>query len=288
MFFCIYKTTIKTLFRSMLFWVAFVLVVFVIMKIAVGVNGGYVMVDSNDRIIKDITDLDSEYVLSYDKYIQKIFNYANIHIMCYAVPLFCVVSTMLVLNRDYGDGFYEIEKSGGVKISRYYGGRLIALITVNVIVGLFVSFLSINYYYFSRGGVESFTLLGYFWDSIPRILRVFFCSSFPGILFYIGLTYMAGNILRSGFAGVTVGCGYVLFVYTSSRSNIDFRMGETYSFINPAPEHLAQYWGFYDTPWFASRNPWSNGEMLLHLGSIMGIATLCLIVSFVYNKKRNL
>lgn len=290
MFFATYKNTLKTLVRSALLWIVIAMVIFVAMEQAAGERVRQTVLDENFRIVGYISDLDPEYVLTYDKYIQTILNGTKAWVMLYAIPIFCVISTTLVLNRDFGDSFFEIEKARGTKASKYFLGRLTGLLTVSCIVCLFITFLCVHYYYFSRGGVDSFTLLSYFADSTIRILRVFFCAMLPALLFYIGLTYICGCVIKSGFAGAVIGLGHVLLDY-GSKAFLVMRFPEVYhDFISPKPNKLYQYWTFYDTEWFGEktmRNPFTNGQMLLCTSIIVGAALLYFTVSFICTKRRS-
>lgn len=291
MFFATYRNTLKTLLRSWLFWIILLLAIIVPMSRAMGENVRITVLDDNFKIVGYISDTDPEYELTYDNYIQTILNSTKGWIMLYAMPIFCIVSAMLILSRDYSDGFFEIEKSGGVKPSLYFLGRFSAIITVNIIVCLFISFLCLHYYYFSRGQVEGIALVSYFADSTIRLLRVFVCSMLPGILFYIGLIYCISSISQSVFFGAVVGLGFVLFEY-GSKTFLMGRLPDIYhDYLTPNPSKLYQYWTFYDTEWFTEktmRNPFTENQMLLSVGITVGIAVVGYIISYLQQRKRNI
>ena len=290
MFFATYKNTLKTLVRSALLWIVIAMVIFVAMEQAAGERVRQTVLDENFRIVGYISDLDPEYVLTYDKYIQTILNGTKAWVMLYAIPIFCVISTTLVLNRDFGDNFFEIEKARGTKASKYFLGRLTGLLTVSCIVCLFITFLCVHYYYFSRGGVDSFTLLSYFADSTIRIFRVFFCAMIPSLLFYIGLTYICGCIIKSGFGASVVGLAFVLMDY-STKTFLGRQFSDIYiDYISPNPSKLYQYWTFYDTEYFTekvSRNPFTNGQMLMCTAITVGAALVFFAISYICTKRRS-
>ena len=278
----------KTLLRSALFWVAFTLCLIIAMQYAIKENTSIAIVDDYGKLVGSISDTDSEFVIWYGLYIQRMMNYFEI-LTLYCLPLFAVISTILVLNRSYGDGYFEIEKAYGVGTKTYYLSRLLAITTINIIVWLVCEFAAFHLYCLSRGIlVECFNLHDYLIDSTIRILRLFFCGVFPGCLFYVGVTYITGVLLKSGYAGCVFGCGHVLLIY-ASRHNGHIRMSSVFDYITPFPTKLFQYWTFYDTKWFYEktiRNPWSDGEMLLHLGIIVGAAIFCFAISYISTNKR--
>lgn len=291
MFLATYKTTLKTLVRSVLLWIVFFLVIFSVMNQAMGERVRIAILDEEYKTIGYISDLDPEYVLTYDKYIQTILNSCKSWTMLYAMPIFCVIVTVLVLNRDYSDDFFEIEKSNGVKSIKYFVGRFIAMLNLCIFVCLLITFLGVHYYYFTRGGVHDFTLTSYLIDSTVRIIRVFCCAMFPGILFYISLTYVFGCVMKSGFGGAVVGIGYILFE-NCTKSFLSGRLPEIYhNYLTPNPSKLYQYWTFYDTEWFTeklSHNPFNNYQMIGSFCIITTFSFICLVVSNIILKNRKI
>ena len=85
MFFATYKTTLKTLLRSVLLWIAFVLTIVVVMNACLRTNVWYAVVE-NDVIVKNVLDTDPEFVLPYDIYIQTYVNCSAGWEMQYAIP----------------------------------------------------------------------------------------------------------------------------------------------------------------------------------------------------------
>lgn len=290
MFWSIYKNITKTLLRSFILWAGIVIVLFLVLERAMQINYGYSIVENNE-IVAHIVDTDPEFTLSYDYYIQIIMNAARGWVMMYAMPIFCVISTVLVLNRDFSDGFFEVEKAGNCKISTYFVGRLISLITSNVIVCFLSCLASIHFYYFSRGGISDFNIFLYLFDSTIRVIRMLCFSMFPAILFFISLTYMVGVVFKSGFLGAIVGLGYVLFEY-GTKSFLIAHFSQTYhDYLTPKPDKLYQYWAFYDTEWFTEKivhNPFSTVQMLMCVTIIISVSILFLLISYISLKKRNI
>jgi len=290
MFLATYKTTIKTLIRSTLLWIILIFVIFVAMQRATGDNIRITLLDDNFKILGYITDTDPEFVLDFDYYIQTLLNSTKGWIMLYAMPIFCVVSSMLVLNRSYGDGFFEIEKCGGVTTSSYLYGRFLAALTINIAVCLTVTFLCVHYYYFSRGGIENFNLITYLMDSTLRVFRIFVCAMLPAMLFFMCITWLVGCITQSGFTGAIVGIGYVLIVYCSKTILVGRFPDMYHDYLNPNSSKLYQYWTFFDTEWFnekLTRNPFTNGNMLTCIGIVVGSSIVLMVISYFCIRKRN-
>lgn len=291
MFFATYKTFVKTLLRSFLFWMLVLIVFVLVLGKATTVHYSKSIVGDNYTVIDVITDTDPEFDMTYKHYIQTTLNGTLVGVMLYAMPLFAVLSTMLVLNRDYGDNFYEIENSSGIRKSSYFFGRLASLFTVNILMGLFSAIAYVNYYYFSRGGYAQFTMQEYILDSANRIMRLFSCAMLPGILFFIAVTYAFGCLFKSGFMGAIMGIVTVLVEY-ASKTFMNQRFSSLYhDYLSPKPLNLYTYWGFYDTEWFDEKithNPFTQSQMLTSVGITLGVVILLFSIAFVCVKKRRL
>ena len=291
MFFVTYKTTLKTLLRSFLFWMLILIVLVLIMGKAMTVHYSKSIIDDNYQVVDIITDKDPEFQLTYKHYIQTTLNGTWVGVMLYAMPLFAVFSTMLLLQRDYGDSFYEIESSSGIRKLSYWVGRLITLFTVNILMGLISAFAYVNYYYFSRGGCDQLIITDYLADSTLRIFRLFTFAMLPGILFYIAITFAIGCVFKSGFMGAVGGIMTVLIDYVS-KTVMRTRFSEIYhDYLSPKPLKLYNYWCFYETEWFDEKithNPFTQSQMLWSVGITLGIGLLLFAVSFFCVKKRRL
>lgn len=197
MFRVTYKNTLKTLLRSWTFWIALA----VYLLILVSTNFGPQYAEGNEPE-----------VLSLWEYNQYINNLIYMH-LTYALPIFAVISTVLVLNRDYGDQFFEIEKAAGYRQSGYFFGRLSAIVTLQLAVLLLECVVRLHVFVAGRGGVEGLSFGAYLADSAFRLLYTVFGGALPCLLFYVGLTYMVGSLFRNGVAAATAGFGYTLLFF---------------------------------------------------------------------------
>ncbi len=246
MFLSVYKTTLKKLFRSIVFWIAVLFLLFISVNSALDREQSYYSVETNEII----NNTDPKFVLNYEDYVQLISNTCSASIMLYALPIFTVITVILVLNHDYRDDFFEIEKAYGQKASTYYFGRLLALVSVNYICCIIASFLAFHLYIYISGGVDGWGLGLYITDSTLRLFRYLFIVSFPPVLLYICFTYMIGNLLKSGVGAGVAGFGYVLLNYLFSYQ-LRFRIPDIYhSYLAPTPGKLRYYMHCYDTVHF--------------------------------------
>ena len=101
MFFTTYKNSIKTILRSKTFLLSVLLVIFVAIFDATKVHYSKFSLE----IWETIMDTDPRYVLEFDTFRQHIQNACLAGIMWYALPLLAVISTALILSRDWGDRF---------------------------------------------------------------------------------------------------------------------------------------------------------------------------------------
>ncbi len=246
MFFATFKNTIKNIVRAPTFWMVLMIIVLDLVDVITQPSfGGYTSADHTEFLL----DTDPRYVVGFNTYIKKMANSANF-LMRLTMPFLISVTTVLVLNRDYGDNFYEIEKAAGIKTRHYLLGRLAALAMFHFVLGLLVDFAYFHTYIFTRGGVSSMDMMTYLTDSTVRILRIYVFTALPGMFFYIAFTYFLGALFRSGIPAAIVSIGYVLFnsaVYTRIRFRIDPRYGE---YLKPYPDKLLQYFYRYDTDSF--------------------------------------
>lgn len=265
MFFATYKNTLKNIVRAPTFWLLLSLFVFEIIQIIIGSSSSYY-----DFNLKEmIDDTDPRFVVGYRLYLKKTFNVVR-QVMIDTMPLITVVSTVLVLNRDYGDNFYEIEKAAGIKPRHYLFGRLTALVTLLIGIGAVASLAYFHTYIFTRGGVPSLDLFTYFTDSTVRIMRVFLFTGLPCILFYIAFTYCIGAVCRNGIPAAVVSIGYVVLnsvIYTTLRYRLNPLILD---YLVPLPNKLGQYFYSYDTEEFEG--------MLKMLDTSLEKAVICLCI----------
>ena len=287
MFWQSYKTTLKTLLRSAIFWMGAVAAFCIIMYAAIRVNYSYVVVEDN-KIMETILDTDPRYKLKYDTIIQVILN-LKAWMTIYSLPIFAVLSTMLVLTRNHSDNFYEIERAGNVSPASYFIVRITALITINIVVCLVCAFVSFYYYYYSRGGLPSWSTEWMLKTTVPRIIRQCFYGIMPGIILHIALTYLVGSLVKNGIVGGVAGLVYVLFnylTYTSLRRSIS----EVYhNYFSPFSSGIQQWWAFKDTEWFdekAIHNPFYEKDMILAYTFILGFSLVTFVISYLLTRRR--
>jgi len=280
-----YKATLKNLFRSGLFW------------FMVAILGGIVIYNSTTAfqisykpnpitgIVKPIMDTSPQYELHYGTYIKKIISAVCTDTMFYAMPIFTVVSTVLILNRDYGDNFYEIEKSSGISNITYLLGRIAALTTVNFSLVTIASFASFHIYIITRGGLSVVGLTYYITDSTVRLMRAIVFMAFPTILFYIGITFLFGCILRSGLYASIISLGYIMF-YPLQKILIKGVLPQIYAdYLSPIPDKLKDYLYWYDTYGFNTNL--SYKEAILAFLFQPAVFLLTIVISYLFTRKRD-
>lgn len=276
MFLQVYKTTLKNLVRSKTFWL--ILCVLLIISIYSAISGWY-----------GGSDLTDDYVLLFQKYVQTVPN-SGVSILMYPLPLFAVITVSLILSRDYGDDFFEIEKANGIKTISYLSGRIIALITINFVVLLFTHLLIININVFTRGGVEDWSIWTSLTDSFVRVLRFDICVALPTVIFYIGMTYALGTIFKNSIIPTVFSLGYVSFFYCSFLLFRNQLAEDYFNSFSPMPLNLRKYFHFYDTEWFDDyilKNDLSVEKVLFCIAFLIGIAVLCSVISYLRIRKRS-
>ncbi len=288
MFIKTYKSTMKTIVRSPLIWSTIVLMIGVATYsiLAKPLHGYFDL-----KIGELVYDTDPRFEVTYEVYIKRVLNtMMTTPLMLFSAPAFCVIVSGTILQRDWHDNFFEIERSGDVKPSRYFLGRFTAVLSFVSFVTLVIGIFAFHLYFVSRGGVESFTFGDYIKDSTIRNLRVFFASVFPGLLLFIGITFCIGNSLKSGIVGSMGGLLYVLFTFVSS-DYLQFRLPQFYKdYLSPVPSKLYQFWAYYDTNWFESdiTNPFTTKQMIICLSSMYLIAFVIILISYLCVKRRKI
>ncbi|MBE6799060.1 MAG: hypothetical protein E7525_04730 [Ruminococcaceae bacterium] len=282
MFFLQYKTSFKNLSRAPLFWAALAVVVFAAVYGAL--EGTY------------YDDNQPQFILDYETYIQQYINICVPKVMVYSMPFFTVVTTALLLSRDYGDGFYEIEKAGGVRPVSYFFGRMAALITVDFVVVTVACYLSFYLYYFTRGGVAELTVPQMLADSLIRMMRLIIFISMPCILMYIGLTYFTGSLFKRSYAGSVVGLGYLVITF-AAISVLHIRARQTvfgkfyFDYLLPLPEKIRFYLHNYDTKWFEGTIK-SYGvtaqEAIISVAILVTVAVVYFSLSYILVRRREI
>jgi len=289
MFWQTYKTTIKNLLRSGVFWFTLLIVTGIAVFEGLDTFGGGTLINSATGAMKSVTDKSPLFVLGYSTYLKRIINTIGGAII-YPIPLAVIVSTALVLNRDYGDNFYEIEKSSGIRPSAYMFGRVSALITINFIPAIIYTFVSFHTCIISRNGVRIMGLGYYVIDSTVRLMRVMIFVLFPAILFYIGTTLLLGCIFRSGLYSSVISVGYVVF-FLASGTVLRGAIPAVYAeYLSPYPQKLMFYMYYYDTSNFEytlKQHNTSFYEAAFCVLFLVGVAALFTAISYLFTRKRN-
>ncbi len=275
----------KTILRSPLVWAALALVFGICVYKTFFVHRYFV-----DASFEKIWDTDPRYVATYRDYIQQLRWSTLNGIMFYTGPVLFVITSGVVLRRDLGDCFFEIEKAGGVRPATYFFGRFSAVVSFETAVSLVHTLLSFHGRAIMVRGVPGFTLWEYLIDSNVRLLRLFFIAVVPGIVIFTGVTFLAANIAKSGTAGMISGSVYVLFDYMT-KTYLNRKMPVVYSsYLNPAPPYLYQYWECYDTEFFTIKfphNPFTTEQMLLCLCVLSVIAAELTVLSYLCVRRRD-
>ena len=297
MFIKTYTTTIKRILRSPLFWMALAVVAVLVFMFAH--NGFY----GKDR--------DPDFVLGYQKYHEMMANLLR-NMMIYLIPCLCVVAVMTVVSGDYADYFFEIERAGGVRTVSYFFGRITAILTVLFSIVLIFSFFSVHYYFFTRGGITSFTespenfvepwpmstLTEYLIDSTDVVLRMVFLCQFPVVILFTTATYAIGTLFESGIiAGIGGSIGVVLSYLAAIRYQWAFD-SVIYKYFTPAKIGPYLYLSRYDTVFATEKyglpngfNPYLNDtfeSFSAWLAVMLGLSIAGIVISYVSTCRRKL
>lgn len=272
-----YKNTLKTLFRTPTFW----LMAAVLMGIIIYNNG-----DMLGSALK------SEYLHDFDSYHNLINNIIVAKFMMYPMPLFAAVTAVLILNHDYGDMFYEIEKAYNMKPIRYLFGRILSLVTVNGIFVTTLSFLFVHLNVFFHGGVEGLGMWSYLADSFIRIMRVNLLLCIPSLTAFIAVTYMIGALFKSGFAAMITSSAYVIafyFVHLTLHMKWQPVYQIYFRYFDLMPRALRLYAAMADTSYFElvmSRHNDTALHAILGFCSLISFTALGILISYLRIKKR--
>jgi len=297
MFIQTYKTTIKRILRSPLFWMALAVVAVLVFMNAHGIVYG--------------NDQNTDFVLAYQKYHEMMANLLR-EMMLYLIPCLCVVAVMTVVSGDYTDNFFEIEKSGGVRSVSYFFGRITAILTILLSITLILSFFSVHYYFFTRGGIANFTaqpdnfveewplhtLWDYILDSTKVLFRLIFLCQLPVIILFTTATYAIGTLFESGIiAGIGGSIGVVLAYLGAMRYQWAFD-SVIYKYFLPAKIGPYLYISRYDTVFNSPKYSLPNGmnpylqdnfeAVLVWLVSMLGLSLVCVVISYIFTYRRKI
>ena len=285
MFLKVCSASSKNLTRNLIIWLL-VLTVFLI--VLYHVSKGYTTY-YDPLLGETISDTDGRYVMSQNKYDYLAVNTVRPWVLFYIMPIFTVFSVSLLLKRDYTDGFFEIERSNGLSILKYVSGRILTLVSVNLLLCTAVSFFGYYAYYFTRGGVNGLSGIKLLADSLPRVLYVVFYVALPSILFYIGITYFACSLMQNSLVGCVVGVGTAIIDYLGNyilRINFPTKYLD---YVSPLSAKQNLYFGLIGTEYFEieTYNQFTASDAAISVLYKIGISLLCLILSYFFTKKRN-
>lgn len=284
MFFGIFKSTVKTLLRSVVFWILLCVVLVVMARdLSISSFGKYDL-----KLDEIIYDTDPRFVLDYQSAIQRVINSLS-GLLFYIIPIVVITTTVLTLNRDYGDKFFEIEKAAGIRPMVYLSARISALTALNFAVTVVGNCLAFYLYVYTRGGIEGMSVWECLADTLPRLLRNCLLMGLPCVLFYICLTYCVGALFKNGLPGAIAGLSYVIFGYVHDLYNVA-NAGVFMEYIRPnAPEKLFRYLYYYDTEWFEpimQHLGTSLVKALTCVGILLGTSLLFFLISYFRIRKR--
>lgn len=282
-----FNATIKNLVRSRTFWLCMILFVLLVGWRLSKPSFGYVDMETYEQI----TDTDPRFVLTAHSYYKLMGNVPNMF-TTYLFPLVMVFFTAIVINRDYGDRFFEIEKAGGMRPTVYLLSRIAALTALGFALMLIASFAYVHGYVITRGGVVDMGIWEYIADSTVRTLRMCLFKGFPCTVFFIGVTYCVGAIFKNGIAAAIIPTIYTLAVYF-----VDLRTpandGLLLETLSHYPTNVSHFFYFYKVPgedqqfWCDFYNiSWT--DVFISIGFLTGIAVLGCVISYFRVRKRNI
>lgn len=269
------RNTAKTLFRSWTFLLA--LAVFAGMAVREG--------------LADYVTYAPGYepkVLAYATYVQGI-DHRMSNLLLLAFPFFAIVVTALVLNRDYGDRFFEIEKAAGVKPARYLLGRLCAVVAVSCAAQWGFGTLCMGLYVFRWGGVYGLSVSQFVIDCALRQFRLTLCAALPLVLFCVGLIYLLGATFHSSFAAAVGGLGLAVGNYAFTFLYQYRAFAAYFDYFSPVPKMLFRYVVFYNVPEQSLQRMGATLETaLLCAGWLVGVFALCGAGAYCLVRKREI
>lgn len=283
MFTITYRNTLKNIFRSITFWL--LLGVICIVSIQNVLSGTYGYYDMTYQEL--IMDTDPRFILDMQTYTKHITNSFN-SIILYAIPIFCSIITVLILNRDYGDKFFEIEKATGIKVLKYVSGRLSALITLGWIITVLANLITLHLYVYTRGGVAEMNLGEYLINSNLGLLRMTLIRGLPTIILYVCFTYALGVLFKNGIVAAIGGLGYALLCYAVkllfSYKAADMGLELFFNYIHPYQQKLLDYLYCLGTEWQSQKAGVS--EAIVCISVLIFSSLLFSLVSYLRIRKR--
>lgn len=287
----VYKSTVRNLLRSGLLWMIILFTIGV--NVYSGINGGYggTRFHPENETAIHIDDNDPRYGLDYTICLKESFN-SVAKTMNYSLPITVILTAVLILNRDHGDNFYEIEKASGVKPSTYILGRLFALLTVNFTIAIVLSLTGYYVFFAIRSPVTKIGAVYFITDSTVRVLRNVVFLLFPQIMLYVGLTFFFGCVFRSGIIASVISMAYMILCKFMDIGGAFKRITpKIYNdYFSPVPEKLMNYLYYYDSFSFESTvksHSTSLGKAAFSVIFFMTVSFLFMFFAYFMTRKRD-
>lgn len=284
MFLATYRNTLKSLLRSVTFWLVAFVFCFVVLPYMTGnqqtPNAMYITLNYWGRQSPS------------EMYVQYVDNLICAKILLYSLPIFSITLAAVTLSGDYGDGFYEIEKARGVRPSCYILGRISAVSTAVLALSAIVSFICVYGYVIMYGGVTDRSFTWLLVDSVLRVGAYHLFIVMPNVLFHVGLTYLFGTLFRGGLAGGGVGFVHVIVYFIINmlyRHHFDFRT--YFEYLSSIPRHLRYFLRFSCVEGgaeFLRMNRTTAPKALICVGFLLGCAALFLLCAWLRLRKREI
>lgn len=267
-----YKASMKSLLRSVTFWLAMGTFIFIVIQRASGQF--HIM---------------NEYYTEWE-YCQFMSNLLSSTILYFSLPFFTITTSTLLLTGDYGDSFFEIEKAGGIRPLHYLLGRVFAVTTLVFTVETVLSFAYLYGYTFMNGGVTDHSWGWFFADSALRMTASNMLMALPNILFYTGLTFVCGALFKSGLLGAGGGFLHMIAFYViKSLKRFDVDWMTYFDYFTPIPQkvrYFCWYTGITDGDLWLKAYDVTAWDVMLNVGWVIGISLLFFFAAWMRLRKR--
>jgi len=242
MFRQVYKSTLKNITRSVLFW----MLMFVILGLCIwgAMQPTHLMYYQG---VGSIPDTDVRFPQSFSYYLQQVDNSIAATLMNYVIPIFSVFCVASILYRDKEDNFFEIEKAAGISAFTYLTARIVAIMTIILTISFLFSLVRFHLYFTLRTKI---TIMGtgyYLIDSTIRIIRGVFVLLVPYIFLLVCFTYLLGCLFSKAVYAVV---GSIVVVFVNVIFNLFFRSTApaiVCNFISPPPNAVRAFFRYYGT-----------------------------------------
>lgn len=272
-----FRNTVKNLLRTPTFWLMLLVVIIVVLQ----------------NNIEHFADGTKYGPIDINTYNDMMHNIPVPNFMMYAMPLFAVVCTVITLNRDYGDRFFEIEKAAGGSTVGYVLGRLSALIAVCGVLFTAMTFGLLYLRVIVAGGVADMTAAQFLADSFVRLLCVDWVLCMPSIASYICITYAVGTLFKHGVPAMIVSSIYIIFyfmVYLMFRWKWQAVYQIYFRYLCPVPRALATHVVRVNTELYQmlmDMNGDTMTDVYLGFACMIGYIAIGTAVSYFRIKKRD-